>query len=71
LDSSRNLVDRQMVGILAGGGKTLGEFSNGILAGHEDTATLQNHDTVVLGRKRALHRLEIRGGHQPTRAARY
>jgi hypothetical protein len=58
----RDLVDRQMVGISAAGGKALGEFPNGIVAGREyDTSPLQNHDAVVLRRERALHRLEIRG----------
>jgi hypothetical protein len=56
LDSSAAILSTEMVGILIGGGKTLGEFPNGIVAGYQDdTAPLQDHDVVP-----ALQRLEIR-----------
>src|SRR6266446_8560146 len=51
-----------MVRILTDSGKSLGMFPNRLMARHEhDTATLKDHDAVVLGREYAFRRLKIEG----------
>ena len=46
---SRDRIDGQVIGILSGTDKPLGEFPDCIVAGHEhDAAPLENEDAVVL-----------------------